>query len=376
MLTSIPSIKHGTGLVNLFRLLAVGALSLVGLVAALPVLLLSIPFVSVSRVAQLVGTVIRPGSSTTPEEGAAMDLVQFEPMVGWKPKPHLDGHARAGDLGDPYRLTTDANGWRGRWSVSESEIVVFGDSFAFGHGTDDESYFANRNNDLRIKAIGSNGYNMVQALLWMERMAEELEGKLVVWFVYYGNDLFENLQPNLTRYRMPFARSLDGMGQWEIVTSHVSPDPWPIPTAWAYQTKLAEICSATELSRRVWDACEFLIERGRDICRKAGAELVVLGIPHKWQLSSRGRHRLAQRSPEQDGFDAALPDRRLRAICSEFGVGFVALSDHLTHADYKDDDCHWNPRGDRRVAQLLCELAPTSGKRQRRKVSAVLRPVS
>jgi hypothetical protein len=78
----------------------------------------------------------------------------------------------------------------------------------------------------RIKAIGANGYNMVQELLWMRRYAPQLAGKLVVWFVYHGNDLFDNLQPNVFQYRTPFVRERhDGRG-WEVVTEHVRRSPW------------------------------------------------------------------------------------------------------------------------------------------------------
>ena len=49
--------------------------------------------------------------------------------------------------------------------------------------------------EVRIKSIGSPAYSLVHSLMWMERMAPLLEGKLVVWFVYNGNDLADNVYP-------------------------------------------------------------------------------------------------------------------------------------------------------------------------------------
>jgi len=134
-------------------------------------------------------------------------------------------------------LTTDGEGWRGRTELRESDIVVFGDSFAFGYGVDDKKFFAGLNPDVRIKSIGVNGYNMVQSLFWMERLSVQLTGKLVVWFVYFGNDLYENLQPNLERYRMPFVRSFNGTGDWEIVTSHINATKWPFSSERRYHQR-------------------------------------------------------------------------------------------------------------------------------------------
>src|SRR5690606_22804464 len=136
-----------------------------------------------------------------------------------------------------------AKGWRGSRTLDECGIVVFGDSFAFGYGADDRAVYSELDRELDVKPIGVNGYNMVQSFLWMERYAGHLEGKLVVWLIYHGNDLYENLCPNLDHYRMPFARETGGSDGWEIASEHVSVEPWPYPSKREYLAKLAEICS-------------------------------------------------------------------------------------------------------------------------------------
>ena len=82
--------------------------------------------------------------------------------------------------------------------------------------------------ELSIKAIGAPGYSMVQELMLITQLAPRLGGKLVVWFIYPGNDLTDNLSPAMTTfgYRMPFLLESDIRGGWDIIASHVQPDRW------------------------------------------------------------------------------------------------------------------------------------------------------
>jgi hypothetical protein len=154
-------------------------------------------------------------------------------------------------------------------------------------------FFSQPNGNIRIKAIGAPGYNMVQEILLMNALSSQLRGKLVVWFIYFGNDLYENLQPNFYRYRMPFVREINGTGDWEIVTSHVSPANWRSRFERDYYARLAEICSPTFLAQRVYSACEYLIGKGLEICNRADARLVVMTIPDITLISKNQTKRLA-----------------------------------------------------------------------------------
>jgi hypothetical protein len=205
-----------------------------------------------------------------------------------------------------------------------------------------------------MKAIGAPGYNMVQSLLWMQRLSSHLRGKLVIWFIYHANDLYENLQPNLDSYRMPFVREVNGVGDWEIVTSHINSNRWPSTLERRYDLKLAEICCPTFLSRRVFSACEFLIGMGNSICNGEGARLVVMSI--HFQVNREGLESLAPIAPDRKSFDPEFPDKKLREICNKLGVPFVALKDHMEKAHFKGQDCHWNENGHRHVAEVLCGL--------------------
>lgn len=327
------------------RTLLAFAAATVGLLPLAAIVVIGLPFFGIAALTRLFHRAIaRPlhGAPEWPE------LVAYEPVVGWKPRPNLSTTARGIR---PFRVTTDADGWRGRGTLEDAEIVVFGDSFAFGHGADDGEMFSDHAG-VRVKTIGVNGYSVVHSLLWTERLARRLEGRTVVWLIYYGNDLYENLVPNLDRYRMPFVRQR-GPGVWEIVSAHVNPAAWHASGPRAYDERLAEICSPTFLSQRVFSACEWLIGRGDALCREHDARFLVMGAPDAYQIRPYGLRWLAERAPDPAAFDERRPDRELARACERAGVPFLGLMDHLGPEHFEPDDGHWNRSGHARVGRLL-----------------------
>lgn len=278
-------------------------------------------------------------------------LVEYEPVLGARTRPNLDTLGRAQDV---FRLTTDAEGWRGQAALDEADVVAFGDSFAFGYGVDDADVYTEQAPGLSVKAVASVAYSMVHGLLWMRRLAPRLRGKTVVWLVYCGNDLADNLRPNQGRYRMPFVRGEPGRS-WELVTDHVSPQPWPFASPRSSNPQLlAEFSTPSWYSRRVFAAADFLIAEAARTCDEAGARLVVLSVPHAMQVKEPAR--VAALSPDPEQVDLGLPDRCLAQSCAERAVPFEALEGHLRPGHYFREDMHWNPRGHRVVASLVADL--------------------
>lgn len=333
--------------------------ALVGLVLVIPVLLLAAPLWLISACTRALPRLFEPAYLTRDQ------LTEFDPVFGWKLRANLNTHHLMADL---FSISTDAQGWRGRSTLAESDIVVFGDSFAAGYGVGEEHLFANLNAQPRIKPIGIGGYSMVQELLWMKALAHLLHGKLVVWFIYVGNDLYDNLSPDLRGYRKPFLREVRGTGDWEIFSGHVSRDKWPIVPRLGYghihMSKLAELCSDTFLAQRAYRACEFLIRQGTQLCAGVGADLVVLTIPEPAQLSVEGQRHLKSLGPNLKAFDPDLPDQKIESICRTLGVPFVAGKSFLDMSCYKKNDCHWNQLGHRKVARSLAELHEARRRRE------------
>ncbi len=156
------------------------------------------------------------------------------------------------------------------------EVIVFGDSYAFGHASSDKYFFADLNPNLRVKAIGANGYNMVQEYLWIRELASRMRGKLVVWFIYLGNDLTDNVEASVEGYRIPFVKEVQEARTWEIVTSHLRASPWPSGARrWlsTFSERRAKIFVPGPSSARIFSACEYLIANGANVVQEGGRQV-------------------------------------------------------------------------------------------------------
>jgi hypothetical protein len=283
--------------------------------------------------------------------------MEFTPIIGWKSKARLDTYCTF--VAGAFHVKTDEHGWRGNSRLVDSDLVVFGDSYAFSYGMDDaKAFHAVAPTGLRITSIGAPGYNMVQELLLMRHLSSSLKDKLVVWFIYIGNDLYDNLLPNHGPYRMPFVRNVNGTGKWEIVTSHVRAMKWP--STGNHPQRIAKKWTGTFgtnfLSQRVYEACEFLIEQGQGVCHQAGGHLVVLTIPWMAQLNPSVWKRTLSRYGDVQCFDPDLPDQKISKICAKLDVPFVVGKTYLEVEDHIPGEGHWNERGHRRVGELLQKL--------------------
>jgi hypothetical protein len=328
---------------------AISSLCAIALLA--PIMILAFPFWVVSFLTRVTARLIQPTAVPWRE------IIEFDATIGWKPMANVNTYylARGGDI---CHVLTDSHGWPGQTSLPESQVVVFGDSFAFGYGVNTSASYAEINPRLRVKAIGAPGYNMVQELLLMRELALHLRGKLVIWFICLENDLYDNLHPNKPNfYKTPFVRSLNGGEDWEIVTSHVTPDRWPVSLVESpYLPMLAKFCTPGFASQRAFAACHFLIREGYSLCKQAEAQLVVITIPNKNQLSQHGLRLLMRQLQDGEGFDPDLPDREIDTICRKHGIKFLAGKGYLDASDYKENDTHWNKQGNRRVAELIEHL--------------------
>lgn len=327
-----------------------------GSVLLLPVLVVALPLWAVSALTRWLSR----QRGFEPPSLPWQELIQFEPVVGARTRANLDTHGRAEDV---FHLTTDAEGWRGQTTLDEADVVVFGDSFAFGHGVDDEDVYAERIPGVKVKPVASDAYSMVHGLLWMRRLAPRLRGKTVVWFVYCGNDLADNLQPNHWGYRMPFLKGNPGES-WEILTDHVSQEPWtfrPPPDRVNPARLFAEFSTPSWYTERVFGAADFLIGEAAQLCEEIDARLVVVSVPLTAHV--RDTERVRGLSSDPDRVDLGLPDRRLGESCARHDVPFVPLLPHLAPQHYWAHDMHWDASGHGVVADVVADIHRTHGQR-------------
>ena len=326
---------------NILALLA----GLFALVLAVPAALVIVPLTVIRRCTAWMA------ERRSPEVAKGDPFVQFDPKAGWTPRPDLDTHGL--DLnGDFFHFTTDGDGWRGRGKVEDADVVVFGDSFAFGFGIDEKEFYGHLDPEFSIKAVGAPGYNMVQSLQWMHELAPRIAGKTLVWFVYPPNDLEDNIRPSMFHYRTPFVRERSD-GVWEPVNRHLVEEPWPFPSRKRHFENFVEICSDTDLSRRVFSACGSLIREAAALATSLESGLVVVTVPELSILADRQLRKARSSSGVADSYDPELPDRRIGEMCRALGIPFVALADELGAEDYLENDVHWNGAGHRKVHEVL-----------------------
>jgi hypothetical protein len=318
----------------------------IGYLLIVPVIVAGLPFWIVALLARALKPLFEP--RTVPWN----ELIQFDPVVGWKPKPCLRAFCEAMQA-DIFYVETDEEGWSGPGSLDESPLVVFGDSFAFGYAAN-RPFFRVSASRLQIKAVAAQGYSMVQELMLMTQLAPRLRGKLVVWFIFPGNDLTDNLSPAMWGYRSPFVLQSDVRG-WEIVTAHLQPNKWAAYPRYDRNKKLSAVFGQNMASDRVYSACEFLIDRGQAVCKQTGANLVVLTIPWLIQFDPLPWDGVSDKTLQPE-----LPDRKLAEICKRLGVEFVPGKQYFTKSDFIPYEGHLNDKGHRRLAVILHDLYQAS----------------
>lgn len=332
------------------------AMAILSVILLLPVLVVAAALLAFASAARAIGRLLEPAFVPWTE------LVEFDRTLGWRPRPNLDAHCLA-EHDDVFRMVTDGEGWAGRGTIADSDVVVIGDSFASGYAVDAHRSFAALTSGPRVKAVGAPGYSMVHGVLLMEQLAPRLAGKLVVWFVYPENDLQDNLAPEMRQYRAPFVR-LGAAGRgWEIVNRHLEPGKWRSSNS-DIRRLFPRMCVPGPFADRAYDASEFLIGRAAAACAGVEARLLVVSIPHPMQLTAAGIAELGVLSGNPARCDERMPDRRILESCRRYGVAMVAAANYLSRRDYKRrEGIHWNDRGHRRMATLIRALyaAHTSG---------------
>ncbi|MDF1585686.1 alginate O-acetyltransferase AlgX-related protein [Marinimicrococcus flavescens] len=127
------------------------------------------------------------------ERAARGGMIRTDPELGFRYAPDHAGRIARADLAFSFR--TDSHGFRnaGPWPQT-SEIVLVGDSMAFGYGVEDEEAWAS----LVRREMGGGLVNLAlpgmapqQYLRALEAYGLGLQPKLVLFALFPGNDLVD-----------------------------------------------------------------------------------------------------------------------------------------------------------------------------------------
>lgn len=227
------------------------------------------------------------GPSTNPR------YVVHDDVLGWRYQPGVEVRHRTDEF--DVAIAINEFGFRRQESMPSRspDILVFGDSFAFGWGVEERDGWAARLEGrvgLAVWNLAVSGFSVDQELLlWRERARflprDVPSSPRLVLVLSCGNDLPEALTDR--SYGKAKPRFVLANGALELTNVPV-PEPWPerYSQGWRSLTKLWYERRAPELSTAT-------VERGRNLvaallttfdreCAQAGAKLVVITTDDHW----------------------------------------------------------------------------------------------
>jgi lysophospholipase L1-like esterase len=252
-------------------------------------------------------------------------------------------------------------------------ILSLGDSFAYGFGVEAEETYAEELERLLsakratcVYNAGAPSYGTRHELELARRLLPELEPELVLLSFFFGNDLYDNILPPmterggivLTRY---FGDAVDasalkgfalehsqlltflilGWMQWvDGVELPAPPTRAPADPELVIETPTCPQALARAVPEdieRAWQETASLVEELRDTAQQAGARLVLLHLPLRYQIDDELWQRMCERhgyaDPEAD-YDRGATAKRLGAVAAELGIPILDLA----HAFAEEED--------------------------------------
>lgn len=126
--------------------------------------------------------------------GADARTTVAHPTIGYVARPGLEETLERTDLSFHYRI--DPNGFRNPWPWPErADVVVTGDSLAFGYGVDDGEGWTDRLKErfpgLSLVNLGITGAAPQMGLAAYEAYGAALHPKVVLFGLFLGNDVYD-----------------------------------------------------------------------------------------------------------------------------------------------------------------------------------------
>lgn len=290
------------------------------------------------------------------------------------------------------------------------DIVLLGDSFAWGYGVNRGEMFADQVERLlpgfQIRNLAISGFGTDQELLALRRFGLDPRPDIVVVQFAVENDIYTILTNDA--YNLPKPRfvllggtlSLEGVpvpkvANWEnesrgsaakaFLTRNIRLYAWARPRWAALREKVSGLFGRDPedvvASRRVrllattpgtrieegWRLAEALLAAIHQEAARAGARTVLLEVPDRLQVDDElWEDAVRAFGLDRGRYDRTLPEKRLRAITERAGIGYVELLDPLRRTMsagenvFLAEDIHWNATGHKIAAEELARaLAPT-----------------
>jgi hypothetical protein len=292
---------------------------------------------------------------------------------------------------DRVTFSYDRLGYRNPTERTWADLVLIGDSYVEGaYASDDEIAARFLEDDLGrpVTNLGVAGYGTAQELLVLKADALPLAPRVVIWFFFEGNDLyndqgFENamLAPRKVRasgwteshgwWRRSLLRN--GPAELRLVLSPLVPTYYPdhgtVATGPHRGTKILFGPEAAvpwgEFERGRWERTQATFMEGARLVREHDAALLLVYVPTKFRVYRE----FLELSPDGAVHRWSLwPLPTLFAhFCHAQGLACLDLTGPLADSvraggmPHAPTDSHWSPEGHRLVARLLKETLASLG---------------
>src|SRR5262249_23800225 len=285
-------------------------------------------------------------------------------------------------------FTTDARGFRNRRELARAEGGRVGASYVEGAYVSDDETAAVALEKLIgqcVANLGQSGYGTLQELKVLEKVALPLRPRLVAWFFFEGNDLYDDeayenalayyrahgtlasrsaWAPDLrhfaatsftvSAYRL-FRRFVDPVPPNEVASVGFSPADAAAARPLYFYEDAALRWGDYESER--FEKTMAALRQGRDLAAQQGTRLLLVFVPTKFRVYG-DYCRFPPGSPCRSWHPWRLPED-VASFCRREGIALLDLTDPRRTAAaegkllYAAEDSHWNAEGHRFVASLL-----------------------
>jgi hypothetical protein len=322
--------------------------------------------------------------------------------LGFRPAPSVRGFGRPrsdvevawglpASRSDWIVATNDRRGYRNATELTQADIVLIGDSHVWGDYVSDDqttSRVLQARLHRPVANLGVAGYGTAQELVVLKRDALPLRPRVVIWFFFEGNDLyndqeFENflLAPRGVRanpwterhgwWRRSLVRNV--LERVRLMLYPLVPTYCPhfgILTAGPYRGQKVlfgpEAAYAwTAFEQHRWERAQQTLTEAMRVAREQGIHLLLVYVPIKFRIY-RDFIEFPRHDELRDWTLWPLPNL-FAAFCRAEGYTCLDLTEVFRDSvraggmPHALADSHWSPEGHQLVAQHLEETIRSFG---------------
>lgn len=291
-----------------------------------------------------------------------------------------------------YTIRTNSEGFRGSdWDRSNKRknIIVLGDSFAFGWGVEEQEMFSSLlenklrqiDPDFQVVNIGQSGYFLDQIVNTYKLYGKQLDPVLII-YLYCHNDPYEHPFEDHGRFDIASFRSKTTQAEWIDLATRNNADVWRPERFWKgsylyafYRNYLGPFLFTEKNSpRRAWKERYVFTYRNLSPPTPPAGPVPLKTVQQRYiwycltQLHENSGNKPLILMDASDKMVLHLPDRMNsdRWILRDFAdqhdrVFFADFESELRNKNdgvprFLDVDDHWNPEGHRLATAMLDEI--------------------